>query len=725
MDNNNVISYTNNLDQLESDYSQWQMLTYDQKKISDMECLNKYGLYNTQLYEKLKAEILGNAPLPDGYLNEAVLLNIDDINNLYQTVQTALVIMRNDPNIVLITPYDSLDKLQVKISKYNASLDKYRMISDNYSIELFKSPVMDMYERVRKTLSEDNNHNLYTIEDVSLMRYENEVKDSCYSNNSLQYHKLALECMIGTFKRSNYEKVQMQNILDQNPIQNEINYDKFLPEVVPFMTIDEYSKYNETKDLGIFDYITIEDGIKYIDTIRKLQYEGSIDTQLKLGWNPNINITPESLKYARDKQISYLNELYNFRMINLTNYTTSDIIDESVHFDNIYDPVEAKMKLYPIFICMVYNKSLHGELIKKVTNSQYSHVGIALDSSLDNIYSFTYHNNITRDNGFGSDTIRYWLNKDKNSKLAVAVIFVDSETYKKLKRNIKWFENNKYKTKYNFKNAIDILLNKVTDLKDGFAFMCSNFVDMILRMCNIELIDKNNNLVVPGDFYKLTKNPKIFLLYEGLTRNYKSRDMDKKIRALYHRNTVFKKEEPNIIDNVVDAIKSIGEHNIDTITNTIYKTESTMLNTIAKEMNELIKPEEAIVSIDPNKVKYSIYTGELSPNDYQEEFDRIVKSLHQYDSSKSIDILKDNLSSIWYLKYQIEKELSKIKDPKNSIYQQLSTILNSSNSIYDTYYKLLKNKEKDFDMSEYINISKPFNHIVDITPFKYSGYYIK
>ena len=725
MDNNNVLSYTNDLDQLESDYSQWQMLTYDQKKISDMECLSKYGLYNTQLYEKLKAEILANSSLPNGYLNEGFVINNDDINYLYQSTQTASIIMKNDPNIVLITPYDSMSRLQTKISQYNALLDKYRMMSDHYSIELFKSPVMDMYERVRKTLSEDNNHNLYTIEDVSLMRYENEVKNSCDYIDSLRYYKLALECMVGTFKRSNYEKVQMQNILDQNPIQNEINYDKFLPEVVPFMTIDEYSKYNETKDLGIFDYITIEDGVKYVDTIRKLQYEGAIDSQLKLGWNPNIKITPESLKYARDKQVNYLNEIYNFKFINLSNYTTSDIIDESVHFDNIYDPAETKMKLYPVFIAMVYNKSLHGELIKKITNSQYSHVGIALDSSLDNIYSFTYHNNITRDDGFGSDTIRYWLNRDKNSKLAVAVIFVDTETYKKLKRNLKWFENNKDKTKYNFKNAIDILLNKVTDLKNGFAFMCSNFVDMILRMCNIELIDKSNNLVVPGDFYKITRNPKIFLLYEGLTRNYKAKDMNKKIRALYHRNVVFKKEEPNIIDNVVDAIKSIGEHNIDTLSNTLYKTENVKLNTIAKEMNELIKPEEIIVSIDPTKVKYNIYTGELSPNDYQEEFDRIVTYLHQYDSSKSIDILKDGLSSIWYLKNQIEKELSKIKDPKNSIYQQLSIILNSSNNIYDSYYKLLKNKEKDFDMSKYINISKPFNHIIDITPFKYSGSNIK
>ena len=72
MDSNNVITVTNNLEELELDMSLWNNLTYDQRKISDMECVAKYGCTNIELYNSIKAKLVRYQSMSDteGYLNE-------------------------------------------------------------------------------------------------------------------------------------------------------------------------------------------------------------------------------------------------------------------------------------------------------------------------------------------------------------------------------------------------------------------------------------------------------------------------------------------------------------------------------------------------------------------------------------------------------------------------------------------------------------------------------
>ena len=98
MDANNVLTYTHDLDELEADYSQWQMLTYDQKKISDMYCMQKYGVYNIQLYGILRAQIASETEIP---VEEASFFIDDSKGNISDVMQVAYNIQKQDPNITI------------------------------------------------------------------------------------------------------------------------------------------------------------------------------------------------------------------------------------------------------------------------------------------------------------------------------------------------------------------------------------------------------------------------------------------------------------------------------------------------------------------------------------------------------------------------------------------------------------------------------------------------
>ena len=723
MDVNNVLTYTHNLDELEADYSRWQMLTYDEKKISDMHCMQKYGIYNMQLYEMLKAQIASETEIP---MEEASFFIDDSKGNINDVIRVAYNIQKQDPNITILTPRDSIEQLDTKFDKYMQSPENYKTVSDTYSIELFGNPIITLYNKYRSQRSfiQSGGYDQIkpTLEDYSLIQFENNVKHSADKLDVMRYGKCILECMIG-MKRTNYEKVQMQNILDQNPMKSEINFDNFLSQVTPFMSINEYQKYNNTI-INPFNYICIEDGEKYIDTIRKLQNEGATDSILKLGWNPSVKITPESIKYARDKQIKYLNEKYNIQFIDLSNYTTDDILDESVNFDNIYDPAIDHIKLHPVFIPMVYNRSLHGEIIKKFTKSSYSHIGISLDSSLDTIYTFNYLNNYEKTSGFGTESLKFWINKDKESLLGVAVIFVDNESYKKLKRNLNWFIDNQSNTKYNFKNLFNIIINKAEDFNNQLSFVCSQFIDVILNMTNIHLIDKSSNLVVPGDFYKLTRNPKVFLLYEGKTKNYSKTDMNKKIRALSRRRLTVQ-DDPTIIDNVVNAIKSIGECNLDTLSTIVVKTDNDKVNSICREMVNLIQPESILEEYDPNEYSLhtDIYTGDEEDNSIDNNFTYISQSLQKYDSSKSIDTLISDLISLYDLTKRIDKNLNTI-DIEDIKYKDLSDMKDRIGKLFNAYHKIVKSRDSSFDFTDYLAKNKPFDNANLSSIYKYDGSYI-
>ena len=116
----NVLSICDNLNQLELDYNNWNMLTDDQKRISNDICMQRYGMNNIQLYEEQKARLTA--------LTEAVrmIANNDTMKSLEDKMEQTRIAMDNDPMVVII-PVVDVEPFSVDLMYHN-----YMQLPQNY-----------------------------------------------------------------------------------------------------------------------------------------------------------------------------------------------------------------------------------------------------------------------------------------------------------------------------------------------------------------------------------------------------------------------------------------------------------------------------------------------------------------------------------------------------------------------------------------------------------------
>lgn len=172
-----------------------------------------------------------------------------------------------------------------------------------------------------------------------------------------------------------------------------------------------------------------------------------------------------------------------------------------------------------IYIVLTYTGSFPSRLIKILTRKEFSHVSIAFDKNLDEMYSFS---RIYTYNPFWAGFMHEELNggafkRFRNTRAIIYSLDVNEEQFNVAKRLIKSMKNqNKVKSyKYNILGAFAAAINLKIERK-GY-FYCSEFVRYVLDECNIE-----NNLPViakPDDFNYL-ENTRI--VYKGLLRNFNS-----------------------------------------------------------------------------------------------------------------------------------------------------------------------------------------------------------
>ena len=71
MDQYNVLTFTTNLSELEQDMNNWNMLTYDEKKMANEYAMQRYRMTNENLYNFMKFAIINN---PNN-ISEATIVN--------------------------------------------------------------------------------------------------------------------------------------------------------------------------------------------------------------------------------------------------------------------------------------------------------------------------------------------------------------------------------------------------------------------------------------------------------------------------------------------------------------------------------------------------------------------------------------------------------------------------------------------------------------------------
>lgn len=332
---------------------------------------------------------------------------------------------------------------------------------------------------------------------------------------------------------------------------------------------------------------------------------------------------------------------------------------------------ESKVQpLKPLYIVLSFTNTAFGKAITNFTNSKYSHAALALDAKLDKLYTFN-----ADVNGFKIESLKEYKKAFDESLLAVYTVMVNPKSYNKVKNAIENYILKAKATSYSFLTGLGVVLGVPIIRND--SMICSQFVDSMLKMINVEAIKKDSALVVPGDF----SNSKIlYKVFEGHIKNYKPSVV------LANLNKRFNLEE------------------------------ATELVTEAKEFPAGFDKDGNLIIRNMKKLNY------------EEEYQKSHKLLKAYKDSGNHhgEAAAFELSKLWFLNTEIEKKIfhSNISESeKEALFKTRTRILNDFNA----YMKLLLQDEKDFNFTEYYN-NTPFSDVsvkIDKYTIKYGLEYGK
>ena len=174
-----------------------------------------------------------------------------------------------------------------------------------------------------------------------------------------------------------------------------------------------------------------------------------------------------------------------------------------------------------IYIILAHTGTILSTIIRYWTKDEFSHVSIALDADLEEMYSFGRLNPY---NPFWGSFVHEHINRGtfkrfKNTRAEVYSMFVTDEQYEKAKKTMEYFKNNKQKYKFNILGLACVSINKKIVRKN--TFYCAEFVKHILKVIGVTEVNKLPKIIRPENFKQLQG---IRLEYEGLLRKYKKKN---------------------------------------------------------------------------------------------------------------------------------------------------------------------------------------------------------
>lgn len=188
-----------------------------------------------------------------------------------------------------------------------------------------------------------------------------------------------------------------------------------------------------------------------------------------------------------------------------------------------------------IYIILTHTGTILSTIIKYYTKDEFSHISIALDADLEEMYSFGRLNPY---NPFWGSFVHEHINKGtfkrfKNTKAEVYSMFVTDEQYEKAKKTIAYFNNNKQKYKFNILGLACVSIHKKIIRKN--TFYCAEFVRHILKVSGVTEVKELPEIIRPENFKQLQGTK---LEYEGLLRKYNRRLPKINVKARKIQNCV-------------------------------------------------------------------------------------------------------------------------------------------------------------------------------------------
>ena len=347
MDKFNVISITNDINELESDMQQWSLLPYDFRRRSNDDCIRMYGVTVPELYTRLKNNIQSIADLNKKDDSNLVYENAwEELDNYHWLLGISKQLQEN-PYIIIIDPNITDSKeLDAKFTSYLSLNKRLRKISDNYSWQLWGYNVRNMHKLLKNIISDDIDKDKFVDGFSNIVKLTEDAIEPVYDYyNNAELHKNVLEMdsyrsgIINIMENSDMiSKVITFKYLCQVDI-DESTYDKLiLPNYSPWFTSSEMTSLGinctVTKNTNYYKAV-----IEALDRYEEDNSEDNKKAVLELGWNPSLKFNLNTMKHAEERQLKELSkykyyDVSNFVLENAESKETSDIAEAFLVFGN-------------------------------------------------------------------------------------------------------------------------------------------------------------------------------------------------------------------------------------------------------------------------------------------------------------------------------------------------------------------------------------------------------
>lgn len=169
-----------------------------------------------------------------------------------------------------------------------------------------------------------------------------------------------------------------------------------------------------------------------------------------------------------------------------------------------------------IYIVLTYSGTFLSKLVKIYTQKEYSHVSLALDENLNQMYSFGRLNPyLPFFAGFVQESPKFGTFKRfKKTKTKIYSLDVDERQYEKIIKTIRKIDLDKEKYSFNIIGLFAVAFK--VKIKREKSFYCAEFVKYVFDNSNLEV--KLPELVKPEDFAKIEGSQEV---YTGVLREYK------------------------------------------------------------------------------------------------------------------------------------------------------------------------------------------------------------
>lgn len=456
-----------------------------------------------------------------------------------------------DSNINIIggvygeTPKELLDNLEKAYQAWNSQNQDHRKKSDDKCREIYGMSNIDRYNKLKgifvklsvpktekdvsKTISNNTNSSEEALSEFTLEVYRNmQVVNEAESNKAKQHRRLndtpyftpSEMIDMGVHGNHNYYCKDADNDGLITRVRIPTWFDSYKDMCMDHIFEDYTRDWIDTLDYLYSDFEEIKESGNEEKILARKQ------SILDLGWNPEIPFTRRNRQLA-SKRVSKL--LDKSSPMNLFINLDKEVPDEAITDEPVTENA-SKDTHQPIYMIFVQGKSpIVSTVIKKVTNSSFSHIGISFDSKLDTVHTY---NMIPK-----AGVVKETLSNYKDNIITVMAFFAPTNIYNTMKDTVIDYYINAKKTVYDF----GIIFNKLIDknarvVNDKYHQVCSTFVDAVLKSGKVTL-DKDANVPSPAELYNATKSMpnKIIEVYSGPADKYDSVKVDKKMNKLLEK----------------------------------------------------------------------------------------------------------------------------------------------------------------------------------------------